>query len=248
MGVGLLAHLLEELGETGVHGVLGGAGKVEAAARRRVVALPEGGTPAARVDALRADAGAVALAGDEVVGRHQPPGLVLEVRRHVPKGLSCPGGGLAEQSQEIAPVRQRRLNVAGDDIQQLRRLGAHAAGIPLRAGEVGGFRGDGYGGTLRSGGEDGDRRDGGGCWNGGGLGPDGGRLLDGGCLLDRHAGIGLQVWGYPLPDAVVLAKIVNFRDLSRMFHEGSLLFLPVYAAGKKSVHVAPATDKKRAFG
>jgi hypothetical protein len=33
-----------------------------------------------------------------------------------------------------------------------------------------------------------------------------------------------------------------------MFHERSLLFLPVYAKGKKMVPVAPATDKKDPFG
>ena len=252
VGVGLPAHLLEELRQTGVHGVFGGAGEVEAAARRRVIALPEGGAPAARVDALRADAGAVAPAGDKVVGRHQPPGLVLEFRRHVPQGLPGPGGGLAGQGQKIAPVRQGRFDVAGDDLQHLLRLGAHAAGILFRAGKRGvGARGNGNGGGLRRGGEDGKGRGGG---NRGSLGPGegrrlgGGRLLSGSRRLGRHAGVGLQVGGDPLPDAVILSKIVNFRCLGHMFHERSLLFLPVYAKGKKMVPVAPATDKRGAFG
>ena len=101
-----------------------------------MVASPQFLRPTARAEHAAHQIGPVGLAGDEIPGRHEPPGVAVLLLRHVPQGLPRPRGCLPGQRQIAPPVLQFLLDVSLQYRQKLHCLAAHAAGVRLRAGKL----------------------------------------------------------------------------------------------------------------
>ena len=162
-----------------------------------MVALPQSAAPVPHAQLPLHHVGAVALPGNEIPGRQQPPGVSALVLRDLPQGLPRPDRRLPGQRQIPPLILQLLLDVPLQHLQQLCRLASHAAGIRLRAGQLAFLRRSQAAGV--------------------------GRLRDlpaaaGGQSLRRRFRVRLQRRIHPLPEPVMLAEVIDLRGMEILFH------------------------------